>query len=232
MVPDDDPEDRIRQLEQPLVDTARASELGGTPPAGYTYPPPLSPPPPTYGSHGYGGSLYSGALPKSSGNRVFWIVAGFFVVGMLILIAGVVAVVMHRVSHGGIVVESTTPSATRVSTSPRTTPGGTAPPIAIPTITEPQTSAPPPAGGTVTVTGVGQNRTFACNDNIVTVSGVSNTVTITGHCTSLNVSGVKNSITVDAVDSIVASGVENQVTYHSGSPKITKSGQSVVVQQG
>ena len=45
-------------------------------------------------------------------------------------------------------------------------------------------------------------------------------------------SGVQNSITVDAVDSIDASGFNNKVTYHSGTPKISNSGDSNVVQQG
>ncbi len=45
MNPEDDPEDRIRALEQPLADTARASELGGPhrPAATSTNPPGLSP---------------------------------------------------------------------------------------------------------------------------------------------------------------------------------------------
>ena len=34
------------------------------------------------------------------------------------------------------------------------------------------------------------------------------------------------------VDSIDASGFDNKVTYHSGTPKITNSGDSNVVQQG
>jgi Protein of unknown function (DUF3060) len=55
---------------------------------------------------------------------------------------------------------------------------------------------------------------------------------ISGHCTSLTVSGVQNSVTVDAVDTIEADGFNNQVTYHTGSPRISKSGDSNVVQQG
>jgi len=43
---------------------------------------------------------------------------------------------------------------------------------------------------------------------------------------------MQNSVTVDAVDSIDAAGFNNQVTYHSGSPKISKSGDGNVVQQG
>jgi hypothetical protein len=46
------------------------------------------------------------------------------------------------------------------------------------------------------------------------------------------VSGIQNSITVDAVDTIDASGFNNKVTYHSGTPKITNAGGSNVVQQG
>ncbi len=41
----------------------------------------------------------------------------------------------------------------------------------------------------VSVAGINENRTLACDDNPVSVSGVSNTVVITGHCTSLSVSG-------------------------------------------
>jgi hypothetical protein len=235
MNPDDDPEARIRQLEQPLADTARESELGGTPPPGYSYtPPPVPPPPPPYG---YGGPYAAPSPKSSSGNRVFWLVAALFVVGVLVLIGGIVAFTMHGFSQGNVIVAPTTPSTTRVTTSPRTAPGSTAPSTTdtTTTITLPtETSATAPAGGNLTVTGVGNTRTIACTNNTVTVtvSGVSNTVTITGHCASVNVSGVKNSITVDAVDAIVASGLENQVTYHSGSPKITKSGQSNVVQPG
>jgi hypothetical protein len=232
MNPDDDPEQRIRQLEQPLADAARASELGGTQPPGYNYTPP-PPPPPTYG---YGGVPYTGASPRSS-NRVFWVVGGFFVIGMLVLVGGIAAFAMHQFSRGGPVVSAPTTSTStpRASSPPRTTrtsaaPSATSPPSA----TVPETPTPPtsPAGATVTLSGVGQNETIACNDNIVTVSGVSNTIVITGHCTSLSVSGVKNSVTVDAVDSIQASGLNNQVTFHTGSPKINKSGQGNVVQQG
>jgi DUF3060 family protein len=225
MNPDDDPEARIRQLEQPLADSARASELGGTQPAGYAD----VPPPPAYG---YGG-IYP--APRSSGSRVFWIVAAMFVIGVLILVGGIVAFAVHRSSDAGVVVGSPAPSTTRVGTSPRPMPSISVPSATVPSVTltqpTPTASAPPP-GAAVSVSGVGENRTIACSDNIVSVSGVSNTVLITGHCARLSVSGVKNSITVDAADTIEASGMENQVTYHSGSPKIKKSGQSNVVQQG
>ena len=43
---------------------------------------------------------------------------------------------------------------------------------------------------------------------------------------------MQNAITVDAVDSIDASGFNNKVTYHSGTPNISNSGESNVVAQG
>lgn len=55
---------------------------------------------------------------------------------------------------------------------------------------------------------------------------------ISGHCARISVSGVQNTVAVDAVDSIDASGFNNRVTYHSGVPKISSSGDSNVVQQG
>ena len=73
----DDPEDRIRELERPLADAARASEMGDAPQGGHGYPPPPPgavppPPPPMYG---YGGP-YAGPAPKPpSGNAMWWILA-------------------------------------------------------------------------------------------------------------------------------------------------------------
>ena len=49
MEPHDNPEARIRALEQPLADIARATELGTTPhTSGGAYPPPPLPPMPPY----------------------------------------------------------------------------------------------------------------------------------------------------------------------------------------
>jgi hypothetical protein len=91
------------------------------------------------------------------------------------------------------------------------------------------TSPAPPPGGRLGVSGIHENRTIACDDNVVSVSGVSNAVVITGHCARVSVSGVRNAITVDSVD---ASGFDNKVTYHSGEPKISNSGDSNVVERG
>ena len=63
------------------------------------------------------------------------------------------------------------------------------------------------------MSGVEENRTIACNDSTVTISGVDNIVVLTGHCARVDVSGVRNVVTVDAADSIVASGMNNKITY-------------------
>jgi hypothetical protein len=148
-----------------------------------------------------------------------------FVIGVLVLVGGIAAFAAHRFSRAGSVVLSTPPSISRATTLPRTLPRQT------PSSPSAGPSTPPP-GGNLSVAGINENQTIACNDSIVDVSGVSNTVVINGHCTSLTVSGVQNSITVEAVDTIDASGFNNKVTYHTGSPKISKSGAGNVVEQG
>ena len=250
---EDDPERRIRELEQPLADTARASELGGTqPPGGYTYPsgpsgpygppgpagpydppwaagPPGPPPPPPLS---YGGPFLGTSPRPPSGNRVWWILAAVLVIGVLVLVGGIAAFAAHRFSRAGSITLSPAsqhlPGQYIAQTNPKQS--GPLQPLGLKRLAPGHRRHP--AGGNLSVAGINENQTIACNDSIVSVSGVSNTVVITGHCTSLTVSGVQNSITVDAVDTIEASGFNNQVTYHSGSPKISKSGESNVVQQG
>jgi hypothetical protein len=86
-------------------------------------------------------------------------------------------------------------------------------------------------GQVVTVSGIDENKTVECNDATVNISGIRNTVNITGHCVKVSVSGVENVITVDAADTIGASGFDNRVTFHSGSPQVDNAG-SNTVQQG
>lgn len=218
MAAEDDPEARIRELERPLADAARASEIASSQqPAGQLYSPGSSPPP-----------------QRPSGNRAWWILGTVIVVGMLALAGGIAAFAAHQFSGVRSIIESRpTPSkgfgppASSPTSSPNPQPSAsrTRP-------SAPSTSAVPPQGGKLSVSGINENRTLVCNDSMVTVSGVSNTVVITGHCARISVSGVQNTITVDAVDSVDASGFNNKVTYHSGSPQIGNVGDSNVVEQG
>lgn len=221
----EDPEARIRELEQPLADTARASESGAA--GGYSYPPPPpGPMPPPYGYN----TPYPGTAPRtSSGMRWFWILAAVGVLGVLVLVGGIAAYVARQVSES----EPAGPAeTTAVSTAPGATRGNpptgkTHAPSAGPT-----SSAAVPAAEPVIISGINENRSVSCDGNEITVSGISNTVTITGHCATVTVSGLQNIVTVETSDAIDASGLNNKITYHSGSPKISKSGSNNVVEQG
>jgi ribosomal protein L6P/L9E len=76
------------------------------------------------------------------------------------------------------------------------------------------------------------NRVRADSIETVTVSNYGNTLTLSGHCGSLTVSTYNNQVHVDTADKIDVSGYSNTVTYHSGSPKITQTGDGITVKQG
>jgi Protein of unknown function (DUF3060) len=238
MQPEDDPEARIRDLERPLADVARTSELGTTEyPSGPGYssdyntgaylPPPVQ----TYGAPPYMGMPQQ---PKS-GFSAWWIFAGIAV--LLIFIAGGIVIfsaTMFKLDSnarppieipevvGGETVD-------KVPTGlPRTpdTPGRS--------IIETPSAAPVvPPGTPLIISGIRKNETIACNNNdAIVINGIENTITITGHCVSLTVSGVQNVVTIDSTDAIDASGIENRVIYHSGEPQIDTAGSENVVEQG
>lgn len=233
MKPEDDPEARIRELERPLSDTARASELGSAQtPGGYPYPPgpaapPLPPPPP----FNYGTSFPPSA-PRTFNRLRLWIILAAVLVPVAItVVAGIIGNNAGHQFSRGLTTLSPAPSVSP-STVPNSLPNTqTQTPGAGPS-TAPPSKPLPPVGGNLSAAGINESQTIACNDSIVNVSGISNTVVITGHCKSLDVSGVQNKVTVDAVDTIEASGFNNQITYHTGSPSIDKSGDGNVVQQG
>jgi len=224
----DDPEARIRALEQPLADNARATELGSTAYTGggaYQPPPvpPVPPMPPPVTGPGYGGQYpppgYGapwGPPPRKSSAGIPWIVLGIGAVVFMAIAAGVGFFVVNR----------------STSTFPDI-PGISIPSIpsmpSMPSMPDQPTAAPP--GGQLSVAGMGENKTLECNNNHVSISGVSNTVTITGHCTNVTISGMQNKVTLETSDQINASGFDNVVTYHSGSPDINNAGNNTV-QQG
>jgi hypothetical protein len=47
---------------------------------------------------------------------------------------------------------------------------------------------------------------------------------------NVTVSGMQNNVTLDSSDQIGASGFNNVVTYHSGSPNVDNAGSNVVKQ--
>jgi hypothetical protein len=242
MKSEDDPEARIRELEQPLAEAARASEAGENPPPSKWAPPPASamppppgaafppgPPMPTPPSLPYGGGLFpSPSAQYSRSDRTLWIILGVFVIGMIALPAAIFLFTAHQVSRSGMTTFSPIPS---IPTAGPTA-SATMPPTNATAPSMPSTSvSTAPAGENITVSGISEARTIACNGGSVSVSGITNNVVITGHCASLSVSGIQNQITVDAADTIQASGSGNQVTYHTGSPTIGNSGFGNVVQR-
>jgi len=224
---EDDAEARIRELEQPLADAARASEASANPSPGKWAPPSGPPMPPP--AMPYGGAYQSPSMGTRRQGRGLWILLALFVIGMIALPIAIFLFSAHQVTRGGLTTIFPTPGISSMSPSPSgSVPGTTA--VAPPSAPSSATTAP--AGGNITVSGINEVRTIACNGGSVSISGITNNVTITGRCISVNVSGIQNQVTVDSADAIQASGSGNHVTYHSGSPKVGNSGFDNVVQKG
>ncbi|MDT5160786.1 MAG: hypothetical protein QOC90_1096 [Mycobacterium sp.] len=221
----DDPEARIRALEQPLADNARATEVGSNAYTGggaYQPPPvpPVPPMPPPVAGPNYGGQYAPPGYgapwappPRKTSAGIPWVVLAIGAVVFMAVAVGVGLVIMNRAT-------SSFPDI----------PGVSIPSMpSMPSMPDQPTAAPP--GGQLSVAGMGENKTLECNNNHVNISGVSNTVTITGHCTNVTISGMQNKVTLETSDQINASGFDNVVTYHSGSPDINNAGNNTV-QQG
>ncbi len=194
----DDPEERIAELERPLLQSAAESE-------------------------------YPATAPRV-GLRLGWALLGLMIVGLIVAAGAVFGgrlggsvsgrpTTPAMVGGGGPVAES--PSAPKVPMPPRPTGAPTVPMPPRPTGAPP---SPPLPGTTVSVAGVGVKRTIECADNEVSVSGVDNEVILTGHCRRVDVSGVTNTVMIDTADAIDVSGMNNRVTFRSGTPELTNSG--------
>ena len=93
MEPHDNPEARIRALEQPLADIARATELGTTPhTSGGAYPPPPLPPMPPH-AQDYGAQYtppgYGAPSPRKVSAGIPWVVLGIGAVVFMAIAGGV-----------------------------------------------------------------------------------------------------------------------------------------------
>ncbi|MGV0738289.1 DUF3060 domain-containing protein [Mycobacterium syngnathidarum] len=231
MDPKDDPEARIRELERPLADAARTSELGtggpATPPPtqpwtqANTFPPP--PPGPPAPWPGYQPYPAPPAPQRSAGSMHLFLVFGGLAAALVV--GGIVTAYLAfnqtdtRDSASGTVSDSQSTTIEQTTISGVPLPGSAAP-------------TQVPAGETMIVSGINEHRTVECRDNTVIVSGIENELDITGHCAAITVSGVENVITVESVDTIGVSGFDNRVTYRTGEPDVSKSGQSNVVERG
>ncbi|MGV1088029.1 MAG: DUF3060 domain-containing protein [Mycobacterium sp.] len=204
---DDDPEQRIRNLERPLADSAAATESTS-------------------------GAAY---LPdrQGAGMRLGWIVLGLLI---LALVIGGGSMIAERVSAQGKPVTGR-PTAAELaggggsftvapppSAVPPTQPGQPTLPTFAP--------SPPDTNAEISVAGVGKSERYGCESRIVTVSGVDNKVLLTGHCTLVVVSGVGNAVTIEESEAIVVSGMNNVVTFRNGSPELTKSGMNNTLERG
>lgn len=270
MNPEDDPEARIRALEQPLSQQAQASELGGSQTASDSayLPPPVSGySPPDYGTQQYGDQQYGtqpydaqqqygqqpygtqqwggqqwGAQPVRGSGGMPWLVFGLIAMVLIVIAGGVIAFMtsMSRVSTpddssissgGGSIDITLGPDATGPSVISKSPEVPSIPAAPGETPTDPNALVGTP-GQVLTVTGIDETKTIACNDAEVSISGINNTINISGHCASVSVSGADNAITVDAADSIRASGIDNKITYRSGAPQIDTAGSNNSITQG
>src|SRR6185312_5950650 len=157
MEPHDDPEARIRALEQPLADNARATELGTTPytaPNDAYLPPPLPPMPPQaqgpYPPPGYGAPW--APPPRKSSAGIPWVIFGVAAV-LFLVIAGAVGFFIVNKSTRAIpnIPGVTIPSIPSIPSMP-----------SVPSV--PAIPATTPLGVQISVAGVSEKKTITCKD--------------------------------------------------------------------
>ncbi|BBZ18572.1 DUF3060 domain-containing protein [Mycolicibacterium gadium] len=232
MTSPDDPEERIRQLEQSAA-AYGARELGTDqppygdgvnpssplPPPVYPAPPPAYGSPPSYGQQPYGdpyqppfGTHYT-PIQKKSG------VPTGVVIGLIALVFVILAGIGVVVSFMSSTIDESldNPDNTRTFVPPTITFPSFPDITGLPSDDTEQTAT---ADAPASVAGVDETKTVVCENGDVNISGVNNTVTLTGNCGTVSVSGVENKITVDSANAISASGFDNEIVYLSGDPQI------------
>jgi Protein of unknown function (DUF3060) len=191
---DDDPEKRIRELEQELADVTRTPP--STPPytGGATYT--ENAPPYTGGATYTSGPTYTGGSPYGFGtpprrNKPYpW----FLVVILLaVVVPTVISLVMVFARSGW------STSISRGSGA-RTTSAG---PTAV------------PQGGELRLSGTGETRQVACNDGKLILAGYNSKYVVTGHCAGVTAGGYYNNVTVDSADTLESTGYSNTVIDHA-----------------
>ena len=236
----DDPEARIRDLERPLSDRARASELGTQPPGADPYPPPTQPypayqdpyppPPPMTGPLppmpppvGYGPPMPAPGRRPGAGPKVATLVG----VGVMLIVGAMITGgalwFINQFNNVSSFVDSFDPTPSAAPSIDIEIP-----PIVIPDLPDVGAPVAPGApvgpGDVVSVSGVGMDRRLECAGGTVSISGVDNVVELTGMCAEVRVSGVRNEVRVAGTGSITVSGFDNVLTYRDGDPQVTESG--------
>src|SRR4029077_9607047 len=102
MKQDDDPEARIRELERPLADAARTSEMASSQTPG-GYPPPVGPPAPPPVNYGTNfGPSFPPTPPRSfSFNRTWWIFIVAFVIFPMVITGFIAFNTSRQLSNNG-----------------------------------------------------------------------------------------------------------------------------------
>lgn len=250
MTSPDDPEERIRQLEQSAA-AYGARELGSDqpqygegvnpssplPPPAYGTPPPAYGSPPAYGQQPYGQPSYGQQpygdpyqppfgthytpIPKKAGIPV-GVVIGLIAL-VFVILAGIGVVVAFMSST---VEESGVAGGGGSVDNPGATRTFVPPTITFPSFPDitglpsDDTEQTATPAAPASVSGIDETKTVVCQSGDVNISGVNNTITLTGNCGTVSVSGVENKITVDSANAISASGFDNEIVYLSGDPQI------------
>lgn len=236
---DDDPEARIRELERAMNDQARASELTEPGQAWSSRAPAVSTP---YLSRPRSTWPASASAPNASASKGRRLVFAVVILAVLAgpVIAGIIVFAnLTGKKHPTFLPPSAGRQPSASVSAPNPAPSSEQSSVVVNSTTvmsgpglvelPPQSDDP---GRPIQIAGVRGHRTLECNDRPVNISGVSNSVTITGHCATVNVSGIDNTVVVDSADKIVTSGMDNHVTYHSGTPEIPTPGGSNTVSRG
>lgn len=234
----EDPEARIRDLERPLSESARAAEQRAVPYAEQGSVPYTEQSAGPYAEQSSGQPGYNATHldwnttapipppPRRSGSRAALAVFVFAVIACA-LGAGLLAYLL--IGRGPV------PSGQPGGHFPSAGPVAEEPIPALPARPDTPPAVPVPAaapGTTITVAGAEEHRTLACAGHTVVISGVSNIIDITGTCAAVVVSGIENEITVDESASIRVSGISNRITYRVGDPDVGNSGLGNVVEPG
>jgi hypothetical protein len=234
---EDDPEARIRALEQPLSDQARASELGvrqADGDAAYLPPPtaPYSPPDystPAYGTQQpwgtqpygtqqpYGAQPYEtqqyGAQPYGTQYGAPPKVSG----GIPWVVFGMIAVVFITIAAGAMIVMTRMTGVTAPDDSSVSSGGGSVDisipsEPSIPSVEVPDAPSMPVIPAPPGFPDADPNVVVGAPGQTVTISGIDENKTVTCNDATVSVSGIRNTVTITGhcVD-VLVSGIENDI---------------------